>query len=67
MTKVKTTREFAGMYNVTDGENFVQVEYMDHLGGWMAVAQWDRYLYTDILATKRDAVIEAKEMLAAAH
>jgi len=33
----------------------------------MAVAQWDRYLYTDILATKRDAVIEAKEMLAAAQ
>jgi len=67
MTNVKTTREFAGMYNVTDGENAVQVEYMDHLDGWMAIAKWDRYLYTDVMATKRDAVLEAKDMLAAAQ
>jgi len=67
MTKVKVTREFAGLYNVTDGKKTVEVEYMDHLKGWMAISQWDRYLYTDVIATKREAVLHAKDMLAEAQ
>ena len=67
MTNVKITREFAGLYNVTDGTKTVQVEYMDHLKGWMAISQWDRYLYTDVIETKREAVLEAKDMLEEAY
>lgn len=63
----KTTRVAPGRYYVSDGTGNVTVTRMDHLPArgpqWVAAAEWDRYLYTDPLWTKADAVTEAHRML----
>lgn len=62
-----TTRKVcAGEYVRHDGRREVRVFYHDLCKGWMAAAEWDRSLYTDIVPTKRDAVFNADLMLAEA-
>jgi hypothetical protein len=41
----------------------VTIERRDDLGGWMAIAQWDRHLYTDAVPTKARAKLCAIEMI----
>lgn len=64
----RTTRTTAGWYVVHalisgHGSHRIDVRYYPHLRGWIAAAQWDRYTYTDQVATKRRAVAEAVAML----
>lgn len=66
---IRTTRDSAGYYQVTDTEthNSVTVLRNPALSGpdkWIARANWERHLVTDPLPTKRDAVREAAFMLA---
>lgn len=58
-----TTKECAGSYVRTDGSQKVSVQYFDHLDGWIAKAEWDRFLMTDPVPTKREAVLNADHML----
>lgn len=69
MTGRHTTRICAGEYERTDGENTVtisRIEYHDG-PGWIAAARWDRFRYTDPIATKREAVAAADYMLDEPH
>lgn len=68
-----TKRICAGLYQVgkPGAEARDTVEVIEHTRAegassdfWMARAEWDRYLYTDCLDTKRDAVANALAMLA---
>lgn len=59
----KTKRISAGDYTRSEGKNSVRISYEDCWGGWVAVAKWDRLLYTDPLPTKRDAIRNADRML----
>ena len=66
-----THKDGSGQYKVcgtaaADGRT-VTVTYFEHLRGWVAAADWDRYLYTDAVPTKRDAVREAHSMLDGDH
>jgi len=62
-----TTRKVcAGEYVRHDGFREVRVFYHDLCKGWMAAAEWDRSLYTDIVQTKRDAVFNADIMISEA-
>ena len=62
----RTERVCAGMYKVStpaDPALTVTLERRDDLGGWMAMAAWDRYLYTDVLASKAAAKFNAIRMI----
>lgn len=63
----KTKRICAGYYEMTGSfkgrERIVTISYHEHLKGWIAAAQWDRCLYTDVLATKAQAVFNAELMI----
>lgn len=66
--KNTTTKKIcAGYYCVTNGTRTVNVQYMDHLASWMAIAEWDKYTYSDPVATKREAVAIANEIIQAAE
>lgn len=60
-----TTRISAGLYEVRAGARAVEISKQEFSDGpgWVARAQWDRYMYSDPLPTKRDAVAVALEML----
>lgn len=60
--KIKTTKIAAGDYEVTDGNRIVTITKRENIG-WIAGANWDRFLMTDPLWTKREAVAEAVKML----
>lgn len=60
-TTYRTTRICAGLYVVSDGQNNVQVSNNEF--GWMASAEWDRFLYSDATDTKREAKATAVAML----
>ncbi len=65
MAKFKTTRFCAGEYRVTDGVRVVSISqqlFCDGYG-WTASADWDQWLATDPLPTKREAVRNAHYML----
>lgn len=60
------TRTAPGFYVLSDGARAVNIIRNEELAGpdkWVAYATWDRYLSTDPLPTKRDAVRCAHEML----
>ena len=59
----KTKRICAGEYERTDGVNVVRVFFHELCAGWMAAAEWDSMVYTDILPTKKQAIVQADEML----
>lgn len=59
----KTIKEGAGSYVRTNGKHKVKVSYFDHLNAWIAAAEWDACLYTDPVATKREAIMNADYML----
>lgn len=66
MTKIKSTRICAGLYEVTDGKNIVkvtQVHYPNDGMYWVAAADWDSMRVSDPLYTKRDAMRSANYML----
>lgn len=62
---MKTQRHSAGSYTVRSGAYTVNVTRFEHLRGqqWIAAATWDRYLYTDPMWTKREAVEQAAIMI----
>lgn len=63
---MKTKRNCAGSYTVSQDRWTVTVTRFEHLKGqqWVAAAEWDRHLYTDPMWTKTDAVFTAKQMIA---
>lgn len=53
-----------GNYEMRCNKNSrVNICYFPHLKGWIAAAMWDKYLYTDPMPTKKEAVIQAKIMI----
>lgn len=65
---IKVTRYAFGGYTVTDGVRKVDVYHFTkrdgaHFNGWIARADWDNYLVTDPMWTKREAVEQARGML----
>jgi len=64
---IRTKRNAAGSYQVSDGTLTVKVfDASRELGGypkWIAAAEWDESLYTDWLETKGDAVFNATKMI----
>lgn len=63
-----TTMKRAGRYRVKkiaedDDRDAVEITHMPHLHGWVAAANWDRYLYSDPIVTLRQAKITAERML----
>ena len=65
--KMNIKRLGPGRYIVSNGDRTVTVIQNPQLRGawkWIAYADWDRYMVTDPLPTKRDAVDQAKQMLA---
>lgn len=66
---IKTRHDSAGRYTVQDTRNahaYVHVIRNDALTGpdkWIALAGWDRFLVTDPLPTKRDAIAQAIGMI----
>lgn len=68
MVRTRVFRVCPGMYEVVELGNTIRpravdVVYHEHLRGWVAQARWDRFLYTDVLRTKREAVLNAKVMI----
>ncbi len=62
----RTRRVCAGYYTVStpaDPTLIVTLERREDLGGWMAVSHWDRNLYTDVLASKALAKLNAIQMI----
>lgn len=61
----KVTRVCAGEYEVGNGVRTVRVTKVRYPDGtyWIAAANWDRWLMTDPLYTKREAVFNARDML----
>lgn len=60
---IKVRRVCPGFYTVTKDDRQVVITARKDLKGWMAIAQWDRYLYTDIVPTYREAKVNAIHML----
>lgn len=65
---MKSKRICAGMYEVKLGDRTVTINHFSpadgaSFTGWVAAADWDRYLYTDPLDTKADAMRSAEHML----
>jgi hypothetical protein len=66
---LKIKRNAPGSYLVGMGgldperDNVVTVKYFPHLKGWVAAANWDRYLYSDAVRTYRDAKRSAEYQL----
>lgn len=59
-----TVRRFcAGLYYASKGNYKVAITRRDDLNGWMAAAEWDRCLYTDIVPTYQAAKTNALAML----
>lgn len=61
-----TKRVCAGYYTVStpaDPTLIVTLERREDLGGWMAISYWDRHLYTDVLASKALAKLNAIQMI----
>lgn len=65
--QMKTSRVCAGEYTRTYAGRSVRVFYHATCRGWMAAAEWDAGLYTDILGTKKDAIRNANHMLVEAY
>ena len=65
MTKIKTKRNSAGEYTVTDGRYKVNISKIDYGYGpeWIAALNGSMNTYTDPLPTKRDAVRNAEIMI----
>lgn len=62
----RTRRVCSGRYVVStpaDAALSVIIDRRDDLGGWMAIAEWDRHLYTDAVATKAVAKFNAILMI----
>ena len=54
----------AGEYEIKFKEYTVSISRHEHLGNmWVASANWDRFLYTDPVYSKKEAVRNAKEMI----
>jgi len=65
----RTRRLCSGRYEVAtpaDPSLTVTLDRRDDLGGWMAIANWDRHLYTDAVPTKAAAKFNAVQMIEAA-
>ena len=67
---IRAKKIHAGSYEYTDGERTVEViriplnpAYGDKNDMWIAIASWDRNLYTDPLPNKWMAVEDAKNMI----
>lgn len=60
---LKTIREAAGNYTISDGADSVSVVYSEEDGGWLAYAAWNRDIVTDPLETKREAMYYGQRML----
>ena len=61
--KITTKRLAPGYYEVTNGKRTVEVYRREERRAWIARATWDRYLYTDLVDTKREAVEAARWMI----
>ena len=59
----RTKKICPGLYERTDGVRCVEITYYENMKGWIAAAGWDQHLYTDPIDTKRDAILNADEML----
>jgi hypothetical protein len=65
-TAIKTTRNGTGAYTVSNGKYHVEVIRFDEFLGpdkWIARALWDQHRYSDPVATKREAVTIAINMI----
>lgn len=65
----RTRRVSSGYYEVStpaDPSLKVTIDRRDDLGGWMAIASWDRNLYTDVVPTKAAAKFNAINMIESA-
>lgn len=65
---ITVKKHCAGLYIVSDGEHTVTVTYFcpndgASYYGWIASAEWSRYVYSDPIYTKRQAVECAKNMI----
>jgi predicted Zn-dependent peptidase len=60
---ITTNRISTGTYQVADGDRAVTIK--EKGGRWQAFASWDRFLYTALLSSKREAMANAKWMLVA--
>lgn len=67
MTRPHLRKFSAGQYAVermANGRSYsVTITRRDDLKGWIAAAEWDRYLYTDAVPTLRAAEINAVSMI----
>ena len=63
MTELTVRRFCAGLYHATKGKYTVAITHRPDLKGWMAAAEWDRLLYTDILPSYQVAKTNALAML----
>jgi hypothetical protein len=66
--KARTKREGFGSYTVTACGLMVTISSFSRregaaFDGWIARAEWDSFLYTDPLPTKRAAVVNAIAMI----
>ena len=63
--KPRTFKLSPGNYLRAFNGDIVDVYTIDLVDGvwWIATASWDKYYYTDPLATKREAIAAADEML----
>lgn len=63
MAQLTVRRFCAGLYYASKGKYTVAITHRPDLKGWMAAAEWDRLLYTDIVPSYRAAKLNAISML----
>lgn len=63
--KFDIKRNCAGYYTITLGEFEYTVSFQKYLGsnGWIAASSWDKFLYSDLISTYKEAKMIAFENL----